>query len=65
MNNCPQNQAGELCFAGANCIDEITIGLALGDLSDVVTTTETVAASDTTWTVTINGSQYKIPMLAI
>ena len=29
------------------------------------TTTETIAASDTTWVVKINGQDYKIPMLAV
>lgn len=59
-------------FAGSVCIGYGATATEAGQLifgsssqNVGLTTTETVAASDTTWTVTINGSQYKIPMLAI
>ena len=58
--------AGSVCIGyGATSTDAGQ--LVFGSSTQIVglTTTETIAASDTTWTVIVNGNPYKIPMLAI
>ena len=59
-------------FAGSVCIGALATStdanqFVVGSSSVAVgaTVTETIAASDTTWLVKINGNEYKIPMLAI
>jgi hypothetical protein len=49
--------------ATSDAVNQFVVGTATNALG--VTTTETIAASDTTWTVKINGVNYKIPMKAI
>ena len=50
---------------GATATDANQFVVGSSSYSAGTTTTETIAASDSTWTVKINGQDYKIPMLAV
>ena len=50
---------------GATATDANQFVVGSSSYSAGTTTTETIASSDSTWTVKINGQDYKIPMLAV